>query len=79
VNKFFLRLIFPRFLALSVMGWDDLLMMAASAAMTAGAQSATRPNVSSTEFGNTPNMETNQQDPFEWVNQILAQRASRQQ
>lgn len=41
--NFLTRLIFPSFLALGVMGWDDLLMMLASAAISAGAKKASEP------------------------------------
>jgi hypothetical protein len=71
------RLIFPRFLLLSVFGWDDLLMMAASTAMQAGAAKATQPSMNSTQFGATPEMSAQQEDPFAWVNQILQQREAR--
>jgi hypothetical protein len=77
-TNFLLSLLFPRWvLGLSVFGWDDLLMMAASTALTTGAQAATRPNMSSTQYGNTPSADSSQEDPFAWVNEILMQREKR--
>jgi hypothetical protein len=77
--KFFYKLILPKWvLGLSVMGWDDLLVMAIGSAMTAGAQAATRPDVNSTQYGDVPSNAGGQEDPFAWVNSILQQRDSRQ-
>ncbi len=64
------------FLPLGVMGWDDLLYLAASAALSAGAQKAAAGSMdsSATSPGNVPALETQQQDPFAWVNEVLARR-----
>jgi hypothetical protein len=63
---------------MSIMGWDDLLVAAVGAMVSAGANKAVSGNTefNGTTFGNVPQMETQQGDPFAWVNDILRQQNS---
>lgn len=71
--KIFVKFLFPRYLRLGVIGWDDLIMAAASAVIQSGAQSAMAGSSSSTAFGNVPQMEQ-QQDPWAWFAQLAKRR-----
>lgn len=69
-------------LPLAIVGWDDLIIAAASALFSAGAQKAMTPdsNSSSTGFGNIPTMDNVEGNEMQaWLAELAKQRGARKQ